>query len=115
MQVWDRVPPSHSKHAIWDCEFGLAEYYLAMSRQVLRGVVPRKRGNPNWGKPIAASPALATQFEMHVRHLRLPPEMYVHSAELRSWCQQNRNRCYIPEWLLNAWDILVESDLSGAA
>ena len=26
-----------------------------------------------------------------------------------------KNRGYIPEWLLKAWNIYVDSDLSGAA
>jgi hypothetical protein len=30
-------------------------------------------------------------------------------------CEQNRNRCYTPEWLLKAWDLSVNNDLTGAA
>ena len=43
------------------------------------------------------------------------PEVYVYSAELRMWCERNKITFYIPEWLLAAWDILVDADLSGAA
>jgi hypothetical protein len=43
------------------------------------------------------------------------PATYTSSAELRNWCERNRNRFYIPEWLLDAWDIRVDPDLSGAA
>jgi hypothetical protein len=32
--------------------------------------------------------------------LRLTEETYVYSTELRLWCWENRNRFYIPEWLL---------------
>ena len=60
-------------------------------------------------------PALATQFETQVRQLRLVPQAYVGSAELRRWCEENRNRCYVPEWLLDAWGMVVEADLTGAA
>lgn len=60
-------------------------------------------------------PALPTQFELQIRHLRLTPEMYVASAELRHWCLRNRNRCYIPEWLLDAWNIPVDPDLNRIA
>lgn len=52
---------------------------------------------------------------MQVTRLRLSPETYVYSTELRRWCEENRNRCYIPEWLLKAWDISVEPDLTGVA
>jgi len=75
----------------------------------------RKRGNSDWGRPIPPAPALPTEFEMQVRQLRLTPETYVYSAELRTWCERNRNRSYIPEWLLEAWGIPVDPDLSGAA
>jgi hypothetical protein len=67
----------------------------------------RKRGNPNWGRPIPAVPALPTEFELRVRQLQLTPEMYASSVDLRTWCEQNRNRCYIPEWLLEEWRITV--------
>lgn len=75
----------------------------------------RKRGNPNWGRPIAPVPALATEFELRVRQLRLTPETYTSSAQLRTWCEQNRNRVYIPEWLLRTWCITVDSTFSDAA
>jgi hypothetical protein len=45
----------------------------------------------------------------------LAPEEYVASARLRKWCQENKNQYYIPEWLLKAWNMSVNSDLSGAA
>jgi hypothetical protein len=75
----------------------------------------RKRGNPNWGRPMLTASVLCTEFEMQVRRLQLTQEYYVVSPELRTWCEENRNRCYIPEWLLAAWDIRVNADLSGAA
>ncbi len=75
----------------------------------------RKRGNPNWGRPMPPARALATAFEMLVRQLQLTPETYVFSDRLRSWCERNRNRFYIPEWLLDEWEIRVDANLSGAA
>jgi hypothetical protein len=86
-----------------------------MLRPAALPVMPRKRGNPNWGKPLRPGPVLPTEFEMQVRQLRLTAETYVFSAELRSWCERNRNRCYIPEWLLEAWDIPVNPDFTDAA
>ena len=74
-----------------------------------------KRGNPNWGRPIPLAPALATAFETQVRRLRLTPDTYLLSDELRGWCERNRNRFYIPEWLLDMWDILVDPNLTSAA
>jgi len=75
----------------------------------------RKRGNPDWGRPTSSSPALATEFELRVKQLRLTAEMYTSSAELRTWCWQNRNRCYVPEWLLAEWRITVDPTFSDAA
>ena len=77
--------------------------------------MPNKRGNPNWGRPMPPVSILCTEFEMQVRQLRLAPEHYIASARLRSWCERNRNQYYIPEWLLKAWNISVNSDLTGAA
>lgn len=68
----------------------------------------RKRGNPNWGHPIPVGPALATEFELRVSQLQLTAEMYSSSAALRAWCERNRNRCYVLEWLLTEWDITVD-------
>jgi hypothetical protein len=72
--------------------------------------MPRRRGNPNWGsgEPFHAAPAAATEFEIQVRQLRLTKQTCADSAELREWCERNRNRCYIPEWLLNEWGIRVD-------
>ena len=37
----------------------------------------RKRGNPNWGRPMLPASVLCTEFEMQVRQLQLAPETYV--------------------------------------
>ena len=75
----------------------------------------RKRGNPNWGRPIPPMLALPTQFEMRVRQLRLTKATYTSSRELRAWCEQNRNRVYIPEWLLEELGITVDLNFGTAA
>jgi hypothetical protein len=99
------------------------EYYLRaiVRRSIIwthaevKRFMTRPRGNPNWGRPMPPAPVLPTAFEIEVRQLRLTVETYVFSAELRGWCKENRNRCYIPEWLLEAWDIRVDPYFSGAA
>jgi len=73
-----------------------------------------KRGNPNWGRPIPFIPALPTEFEMQARQLQLTAEMYMYSRELRMWCERNRNRVYVPEWLLKEWGITVEVNFAAA-
>jgi hypothetical protein len=85
-----------------------------MTKPAATFVVPRKRGNPNWGKPFRTGPALATEFEVRVRELQLTPETYVRSAELHTWCERNKNRYYVPEWLLDIWGITVDITFSAA-
>ena len=80
-----------------------------MVRQIIQPSAPtRRRGNPNWGKPLTGVPRSPTAFEMEVSRLRLSKEKYIISEELRGWCQKNRNRIYIPEWLLAEWHIVVD-------
>ena len=74
----------------------------------------RRRGNPNWGMPLLPIPALVTEFETEVARLGLTQPDYVTSMQLRRWCQHNRNRVYIPEWLLAEWKIQVEINFSAA-
>jgi hypothetical protein len=75
----------------------------------------RPRGNPNWGKPLPAIPALLTEFETEVARLGLKRPEFVASKELKRWCDRNRNRVYVPEWLLKEWGMQVEMSFSGAA
>ena len=77
--------------------------------------ISRRHGNPNWGRPVPPTRALATEFERQVRRLGLSTQEYFLSAELKSWCQNNRNRVYVPEWLLDAWGITVNLDPGHAA
>ena len=53
-------------------------------------------------------PHLVTEFEIQVRQLRLHKHDYAASLQLRDWCLQNKDRCYVPEWLLDTWQMTVE-------
>jgi hypothetical protein len=70
----------------------------------------RKHGNWASGWAAAVPPAGHSAFETRVRELRLTPSTYAQSQMLRDWCEDNRNKCYIPEWLLKAWGITVNAD-----
>ena len=50
---------------------------------------------------------------MQVKRMGLTKPEYIASAELKYWCE--RNRVYVPEWLLETWGIQVESIFSGVA
>ncbi len=86
-----------------------------MAMPVALPAMKRKRGNPNWGRPMPFIPALPTEFELRVRQLQLTARMYTSSRELRAWCEQNRNRCYVPEWLLKEWGISVDLSFGAVA
>jgi hypothetical protein len=86
-----------------------------MARPATIRAAVRKRGNPHWGHPMPPLPVLATEFELETRKLHLNQDEYVFSFELRRWCWQNRNRFYIPEWLLQEWHIPIDPHISGAA
>jgi hypothetical protein len=80
-------------------------------------VMPRRRGNPNWGqgKPAQPIPAFATEFERKLKELGLTHETCVSSVQLRTWCIHNKDKRYIPEWLLKALQMQVDPDVSSAA
>jgi hypothetical protein len=67
------------------------------------------------GKTSPAPPVLQTEFEMQVERLQLTKAQYVTSIRLRRWCEHNRNRCYVTEWLLSEWGLEVKSIFSGIA
>lgn len=72
----------------------------------------KKRGNPNWGKPVAyGAPVGPTSFEEIVRKLRLSPEDYEGSLTLKEWVRKNKDQKYIPDDLLKRWDFEVKGDL----
>ena len=84
-----------------------------MQRHIFHPAMVRKLGIPIGGEPMPHIPALPTEFEVQVRRLRLTPRAYIHSAELRRWCERNCNRCYIPEWLLETWGVVVDPNVSA--
>ena len=60
-------------------------------------------------------PAMLTEFEVQVRRLGLVEQDYLTSRALRSWCEQNKNRVYVPERLLKEWGFRVDEVFSGVA
>jgi len=100
--------------ALWTVDLSTRKGVSSIvAKQILLPSPSRKRGNPNWGKPLLPMPSSPTEFEMQMRKLGLTAATCTDSKDLRTWCQQNRNRCYIPEWLLDAWGIEVEALNSG--
>jgi hypothetical protein len=57
-------------------------------------------------------PVLETEFDVQVQKLGLTQSKYVSSFELWNWCHRNRNRVYVPEWLLAEWGMQVEDTFS---
>jgi hypothetical protein len=86
-----------------------------MTRPIASAGTKRRHGNLNWGKPPGPLPAVLTEFEIQVERLGLTTVQFIDSTQLKQWCAHNRNRCYVPEWLLKEWGLTVEDIFSGAA
>jgi hypothetical protein len=72
-----------------------------------------RHGNPNWGKPEPPWPVTptVTEFEQVVGKLKLRPNEYINSTDLKEWAYRNKNVKYVPESLLEAWGFGSESTL----
>jgi hypothetical protein len=72
----------------------------------------KRRGNPNWGKaqPYVLSNA-ASEFEALAKSLKLTPERYEASVELRQWSTRNKDHKYVPQDLLQAWKLSPKTGL----
>ena len=83
----------------------------------------RRRGNPNWGKPLelelGSLPIVVCQFDQKLEELKLPTwadakedprklSLLLRDSLLRRWCERNAKHYYIPEALLDKWAINVE-------
>ena len=78
---------------------------------MMLSLMARHSDNSRWstGNP-APLPKLPSEFETFAKQLGLEEQSYAHSRELRAWCKEHRNRCYIPEWLLKEWGIVVSDN-----
>lgn len=91
------------------------EYDLAMNMPIDVPEEKRKRGNPEWGKPLGPVPVVVTEFEAEVARLGLTRSEYSASPELKRWCTDHRNRVYVPEWLLEEWGMKAEPNTTDVA
>jgi hypothetical protein len=68
-----------------------------------------RRGNPNSTRVRAVdTPAFsASSFERVVDSLKLLPEQYQSSTELRKWVLRNKDHKYVPPELLKAFGFQV--------
>jgi hypothetical protein len=51
-------------------------------------------------------------FEHVVRRLRLSPEEYATSAELKEWVRRHKDEKYVPSQLLALWGFQVNVDIA---
>ncbi len=72
----------------------------------------KRRGNPNWGKPepYIFSTSICS-FDSLVKALKLTPDEYESSEELKRWSERNKDSKYIPQDLLQAWNIVPKNGL----
>ena len=53
-------------------------------------------------------PYAPTKFELFVAQHQLTEAEFLASKKLKAWVLENRNSCYVPEYLLEAWKIEVK-------
>ena len=70
--------------------------------QIQSNCVPKKRGNPNWGKgEVNTLPSAgASSCEDLVKKLCLSPVEYESSIQLKEWVRKNKDQKYVPLNLL---------------
>jgi hypothetical protein len=68
-----------------------------------------QRGTPNSNSPGALNtpPLSASSFERVVDSLKLSPDQYQSSSELREWVLRNKDHKYVPPDLLKAFGFQV--------
>jgi hypothetical protein len=68
-----------------------------------------QRGTPNSARPGGTSPPPFSEssFERVVDSLKLSPEQYQSSIELREWVLRNKDHKYVPPELLKAFGFQV--------
>ena len=71
----------------------------------------RNRGNPTWGTAILGVISVPSSFENIVRVLKLRPEQYASSRELKEWARLNKKHKYVPSDLLKIWGFEAESEV----
>jgi hypothetical protein len=71
----------------------------------------RNRGNPTWGKALLGVISVPSSFENIVKVLKLRPEQYASSRELKEWARLNKNHKYVPSDLLAVWGFEAESEV----
>jgi len=66
-----------------------------------------QRGTSNSARAANARPSSESSFERVVDSLKLSPEQYKSSPELREWVLQNKDHKYVPPDLLKAFGFQV--------
>ena len=74
------------------------------------------RRHPNqttWNRPYLCDISVAqpTSFELLVRELKLRPDDYESSAELKQWVRQNKDQKFVPLDVLKLWNFTVHAEL----
>lgn len=77
-----------------------------MPRGVGIQVSKKRRGNPSFGRPLPPSQRIQdSSFDKIVARLELQPDQYAASAELRSWVERNATKKFVPESVLELYQI----------
>jgi len=103
---------SAPRNTIGCCEASAAGGYCFESNSLKEGCLQRKRGNPKWGTGVfQPSKVEPSSFEQAVKTLKLRPEEYTSSPELKKWVHKNKDHKYVPLELLAAWGFEPKSEV----
>jgi len=70
-------------------------------------MAPRRGSRSNLANPGSTNAYSGSSFEKVVDSLKLSPDQYQSSAELREWVQRNKDEKYVPPDLLKAFGFHV--------
>lgn len=67
--------------------------------------MPKRKGNDRWSQGLGAEvePAVPPEFERVATRLKLAPDQYQTSPQLREWVEKNWRQKFVPERLLQVW------------
>lgn len=70
-------------------------------------MAPQRGNRPNFTNPGSTNALSGSAFERVVNSLKLSPDQYQSSVELRDWVLRNKDEKYVPSDLLKAFGFQV--------
>jgi hypothetical protein len=88
-------------------------YHVIAGRGTIWGTIIEKAQTGPPGDRLRSGLPRRRDLTSKFRKLGLDEQSWGASNELKEWCRQNKNRCYISEQLLKEWGIAVDHDIGS--